>query len=238
MDKIEPMLKEGALPNTKKQLHQQGLNVASINGPENFNLINDRAFSEILSRTDKVVEAAREFDCQLLVPVPSPGRDGVSEQAAITQTASALSEMADRYGDATKLGLEFLGMRSCSINNLHAAVETVKRAGRRNVGLVLDSFHMYVSDSKFSELAQLKAEQIFLVHVNDSEPGNRMELTDANRLYPGEGVIDLKEFASALSRVGYDDYLSLELLRPAYWETAAEQVAVKGRESLRRVFGV
>jgi 2-keto-myo-inositol isomerase len=239
MDKIEPMLKDGALSDTKKQLHQQGLDVASINGPENFNLLTDSAFSEILSRTDKIVEAAREFDCELLIPVPSPGREGVSEQVAITQTASALSEMADRYGAATKLGLEFLGMRSCSINNLHAAVETVKRADRRNVGLVLDSFHMYVSDSQFSEIAQLRAEQIFLVHVNDAEPGERRGLTDANRLYPGEGVIDLKGFASALSKVGYDDYLSLELLRPAYWEKAeAEQVAVKGRESLRRVFGV
>ena len=163
---------------------------------------------------------------------------GMSEQTAITQTASALSQMADRYGHEIKLGLEFLGMRSCSINNLHAAIETVKRVGRRNVGLVVDSFHMYVSDSKFAEITQLDAEQIFLVHVNDAEPGERSRLTDANRLYPGEGVIDLKEFNSVLKKVGYDEQLSLELLRPAYWEQDAEQVAVKGRESLRRVFGV
>jgi 2-keto-myo-inositol isomerase len=238
MDKIEPMLKEEALAETKKQIHEQELDVASINGPENFNLLDDRAFSEILRRTDRIVEAAREFDCQLLIPVPSPGKEGLSEQAAIAQTASALSQMADRYGNATKLGLEFLGMRSCSINNLHAAIETVKRVGKSNVGLVVDSFHMHVSDSKFSEVTELDAERIFLVHVNDAESGQISKLSDANRLYPGEGVIDLKGFSSALKRVGYDGCLSLELLRPAYWEQDAEQVAVKGRESLRRVFGV
>ena len=238
MDKIEAMLKEGNLAQVKNQLNQQKLEVASINGPENFNLLDDRAFSEILIRTDKIVEAAREFHCQLLIPVPSPAKDGVNEQTTIAETASALSQIAERYGDATKLGLEFLGMKSCSINNLHTAIETIKRVGKSNVGLVLDSFHMYVSDSKFDEITQLDPEQVFLVHVNDSEPGPKTELTDANRLYPGEGVIDLNGFASVLKKIGYDDELSLELLRPAYWEQDAELVAVKGRESLRRVFGV
>ena len=150
MDKVEPMLKERALTDTKRQLREKELNVKSINGPENFNLLDDRAFSEILSRTDGIVEAAREFGCKLLIPVPSPGKVGMSEQAAIAQTASALSQIADRYGDGIKLGLEFLGMRSCSINNLHAAIKTVKQVGKRNVGLVVDSFHMYLSDSKFA----------------------------------------------------------------------------------------
>ncbi|HUK28148.1 MAG TPA: sugar phosphate isomerase/epimerase family protein [Candidatus Acidoferrales bacterium] len=236
MDKIEAMHKEGTLAQTKNELSRQKLKVASINGPENFNLLDDGAFSEILNRTDKIVDAAREFHCQLLIPVPSPMKEGVNERATITQTASALTKMADRYGDGVKLGLEFLGMKSCSINNLPAAVETVKRVGKSNVGLVLDSFHIYASDSKFEDVAQLDPKQIFLVHVNDSEPGERTILTDANRLYPGEGVIDLKRFASILRKLGYDDELSLELLRPAYWEQDAEQVAMKGRESMRRVF--
>ena len=238
MDKVEVILKEGSLTNAKNQLRGEDLAVASINGPENFNLLDNVAFSEILERTDEIVEAAREFDCELLIPVPSPGREGVSEQTAIAQTASALSQMADRYGNETKLGLEFLGMRSCSINNLQAAVETIKRVGKRNVGLVLDSFHMHVSDSKLSQLAQLDADQVFLVHVNDAEPGDRLNLTDANRLYPGEGVIDLKGFGSVLKEIGYDNRISLELLRPEYWGQDAEQVAGKGRKSLRLVFGV
>jgi 2-keto-myo-inositol isomerase len=238
MDKIESMLKEDTLANTGKQLEKQNLEVASINGPENFNLIDDHALSDLLTRTDKIVETAKDFDCQLIIPVPSPAKDGVSQEAAIAQTATTLAKMADRYGDEIKLGLEFLGMRSCSINNLHAAIDIVKRVGKSNVGLVLDTFHMFVSNSKFSEITESDSKLIFLAHVNDSEPGDKSKLTDANRLYPGEGVIDLKEFFRELNRVGYDDCLSLELLRPAYWDEPPEQVAMKGRESLRRVFGV
>ena len=237
MDKVESMLKEGTLPNAKNQLHRESLALASINGPENFNLLDDRAFSEILERTDKIAEAARELDCELLIPVPSPNEGGVSEATAIARTASALSLMAERYGEF-KLGLEFLGMRSCSINNLHAAIEIVKNVGKSNVGLVLDSFHLHVSGDKFSEISQLNSDQVLLAHVNDAERGDRGKLTDANRLYPGEGVIDLKGFASALKATGYDDRLSLELLRPEYWEQNPEEVAVKGRESLRRTFNI
>lgn len=238
MDKIEAILTKKKLPEINALVNQEGLSVASINGPENFNLLDDRAFTELLERTDETVEAAGELDCQLLIPVPSPAREGMTQQTCVTQTAAALSKMADRYGSGIRLGLEFLGMRSCSINNLQAAIETISRVDRPNVGLVLDSFHMHISDSRFSDIGQLTAEQVFLVHVNDSEQGDKKRLTDANRLYPGEGAIDLKTFASALKGIGYDSYLSLELLRPAYWDQNAGEVATKGRDSLRRVFGV
>jgi 2-keto-myo-inositol isomerase len=238
MDRIEAILDKEDLPQTRTLISKQGLTIASINGPENFNLLDDRAFTEILDRTGKVVEAAREFGCELLIPVPSPILEGMTEEAVVAQTSAALSRMADCYGNGIKLGLEFLGMSSCSINNLQAAMETIRRVGKRNVGLVLDSFHMYLSNSRFSDINQLKAEQVFLVHVNDSEKGDKRKLTDVNRLYPGEGDIDLKAFASVLTNIGYNSYLSLELLRPAYWEQNPEEVAVKGRESLNHVFGI
>ena len=238
IDKIEAILQNRTLPEIKALVNQEGLSVASINGPENFNLLNDRAFTELLDRTDKTVEAAGELDCQLLVPVPSPASEGITEEVSVAKTAAALAKMADRYGSGVMLGLEFLGMHNCSINNLEAAIETIKRADRPNVGLVLDSFHLHISDSKFSDIGRLSAEQVFLVHVNDSEKGDKKRLTDANRLYPGEGEINLKAFASALKGIGYDSYLSLELLRPAYWEQEPGEIAAKGRDSLSHVFGI
>ncbi len=238
IDKIEATLQNKTLPEVKALVNQKRLSVASINGPENFNLLNDRAFTELLDRTDKIVKAAGELDCRLLVPVPSPASEGIAQETSVAQTASALSKMADRYGSGVRLGLEFLGMSNCSINNLQAAIETIRRVNKPNVGLVLDSFHMHVSDSKFSDIGRLTADQVFLVHVNDSEKGDKKKLTDANRLYPGEGDINLKAFAYALKGIGYDYYLSLELLRPTYWEQEPGEVAKKGRNSLSHVFGI
>jgi 2-keto-myo-inositol isomerase len=65
---------------------------------------------------------------------------------------------------------------------------------------------------------------VFLIHVNDSERGDKANLTDANRLVPGKGTIDLKAFAAAIRKIGYDEFLSLELLRPEYWQRDADVV--------------
>ncbi len=238
LDKIEDLLEKGAVHETKNLIDEQGLGTASINGPENFNLLGERDFTELLGHTLDIVAVARELDCDLLIAVPSPAREGMSQEATISQTAASLTRLADQCGPNIRLGLEFLGMHECSINNLNAATETIRRVGKRNVGLILDTFHIYLSDSKLSDVSKLKAKQVFLVHVNDSEPGDKGKLTDANRLYPGEGVIDLQAFASTLRNIGYDDYLSLELIRPEYWKQDAEAVAARGRESLKQIFGV
>jgi 2-keto-myo-inositol isomerase len=238
MDKIEAILKNGTVEGMNDLVREQELETVSINGPENFNLLGQHEFSELLNRTGKVVDAAKQLNCNLLVPVPSTAHKEMSEEYTISQTTEALAELADYCGNSVNLGLEFLGMRDCSINNLHSAMETIKRVGRANVGLVLDSFHMYVSDSRFSDMSQLKRDQLFLVHVNDSEKGDKSRLTDANRLYPGQGDINLTGFSAALRDVGYDGFLSLELLRPEYWNQDPVAVARAGRESLKRTFGV
>ena len=237
-DKVEPVLASNSLKTLTNQIRAQGLTVASINGPENFNLLDEHRFSEITERTRRLSEAARELNCNLLVPVPSPVQSGVSVDEVRTKTAESLAELADTCGEDINLGLEFLGIKECSVNSLRDAVEIVKAANRKNVGLVLDSFHLYLSDPQFSKMKELNRDGVFMVHVNDSEPGERSTLRDANRLYPGEGVIDLKRFGADLARMRYDGFLSLELLRPSYWEEDPERVAAIGRESLRKVFGV
>ncbi len=237
MDKVEMIVEEGAVGKLKENIQRQGLVVSSINGPENFNLLPDKEFSILLERTRSLASVAREVGCNLLVPGPSASKQPNSKEV-IRQCARALNSLAEACGEDIRLGLEFLGMNECSVNNLATANQVVREVGRENVGLVLDSFHMHLSETAFADIGKIKENGVFLVHVNDSEEGNTTRLTDAHRLFPGEGVIDLKAFKSNLAGVGYDGYISLELLRPSYWEQDPHQIAIKGRESLRHSFGI
>jgi 2-keto-myo-inositol isomerase len=236
-DKVELIIQEGEVGKLKEHIQHQGLVVASINGPEKFNLLPDNEFSILLERTRKLASVASELGCNLLVPVPSPSKKPNSKEI-IQQCVHALNSLAEACGKDIRLGLEFLGMAECSINNLAAANEVVSKVGRENVGLVLDSFHMHLSETAFTEVAKIRENGVFLVHVNDSEEGDTSKLTDAQRLFPGEGVIDLKAFKSNLASAGYDGYISLELLRPSYWEQDPRQIASIGRESLKHTFGI
>jgi len=238
IDKVEPVQASNSLKTLATAIQRNGLAVASINGPENFNLISQQQFSELKERTRKLAQAAREINCNLLVPVPSPLTKELSRDEIRVQTANSLTQLADCCGDDINLGLEFLGVSECSVQDLESAVQIIKSVDKRNVGLVLDSFHLYLSGFRFSETELIEPDKVFLVHVNDSEPGDRASLRDSNRVFPGRGVIDLKQFGEGLAKIGYDSYLSLELLRPSYWEEDPEKIAKTGRDSLREVFGV
>jgi len=238
MGMVEPIIDKGVISQLKRTIEDNGLAVASINGPENFNLLAEQEFERLLSRIRKLAMASREIGCNLLVPVPSVLKDHASRQRIVTQTAQSLKKLSETCGEDIRLGLEFLGQQECSVNNLDTAVETISLLAKRNVGLVVDSFHMHLSGTAFSELAKIQGDRIFLVHVNDSEKGDRSKLSDANRVLPGEGIMDLPEFKASLTRVGYDAFVSLELFRKSYWEQDPDEVAKIGRESLRRVFGV
>jgi 2-keto-myo-inositol isomerase len=237
-DKVEPILARNSLKALANQIEANELKVACIMGPENFNLLNRHEFSEICERSKKLAQAARELNCNLLSPVPSPMQIGLSADEARARTVESLTQLADACGEDIKLGLEFLGMKECSVNNLNDAIEIIRTVNRKNVGLVLDSFHLYLSGSQVTQIRDDDASMIFLVHVNDSEPGDRSTLRDANRLYPGEGVIDLKQLAVDLSKLRYDSFLSIELLRPSYWQEDPQKVAAASRESLRKVFKI
>lgn len=237
-DKVESALANNSLKTLSKEIERQGLAVASINGPENFNLLNPQQFSEVKERTRKLAQAAREMNCNLLAPVPSPTTSSLSKDEVRVQTAESISQMAEVCGEDFNLGLEFLGMTECSVSSLKDAMEIIKTVNRKNVGLTLDSFHLYLSRSQLLDVETLGSDRVFIVHVNDSEPGDLRALRDSNRVFPGQGVIDLKRLAKDLAKMRYEGFLSLELLKPSYWEEDPERVAAIGRESLKRVFGV
>ena len=51
------------------------------------------------------------------------------------------------------------------------------------------------------------------------------DLTDAHRLYPGEGPIPIEAILRALRTNGFDGTCSVEIFRPDYWEQDPHEVA-------------
>jgi 4-hydroxyphenylpyruvate dioxygenase len=62
--------------------------------------------------------------------------------------------------------------------------------------------------------------------------------TDADRVLPGEGDFRLQSIVEQLRRIGYDGWISLELLNPTLWQSRASQVVELGMMSLKRLLEV
>lgn len=236
-DKVESIVAEGGLDGLVRLLRDQDIEIASVQGPEPFNLLSEHDFESMIRRAKVLADVARKTGGDTLVPVAAMVQDDIPQEKILKSSAESLRRLAKAVGQDIRLGVEFLGFSNCSINTFGQAARLIEEVDLPNVGLTVDTFHMYISNSNPSELGGA-GDKVFLVHVNDSESGPVTKLSDSNRVFLGEGAIPLKEFRDALSSISYDGYVSLELLRPEYWEDDPEEVARRGREGLRTVFDV
>lgn len=121
--------------------------------------------------------------------------------------------------------------------SLDTALALINMVGAANLGLCLDVFHYYTGPSKFEDLAELSAANLFAVQVCDLSGVPRELAQDADRILPGEGDFQLDALLDHARAVGYDGPVTLEVLNPNLWEIAADRVAPIALQALWRTLG-
>ncbi|HKI33473.1 MAG TPA: sugar phosphate isomerase/epimerase [Gemmataceae bacterium] len=158
--------------------------------------------------------------------------DPTSLERAVVSLAQA-GQLAAGFG--VRLGLEFRGQATfCS--SLDTAVALVSQCGQPNVGVNLDVFHYYTGPSKSEDLALLTRENLAHVQLCDLAGVPRELATDADRVLPGDGDFRLDTILARLRAIGYDGWVSLELMNPTLWQIAPASVAELGLAALLRLF--
>ncbi len=159
-----------------------------------------------------------------LLAIP-PRAPGLETRRAIAGTRDALElarDRADRVG--IRIAFEFLGFGDCPINTPEIATETVD--GIEGIDLVLDSCHWHASGSR--PLISFPFDRLALVHLNDAPDKLPRDIEDADRVLPGEGVIQLKTLLAGLKAGKYTGPWSLETFNPGYWNEDPEAIARRG----------
>ncbi len=110
--------------------------------------------------------------------------------------------------------------------------------GAPNVGVNLDVFHYYTGPSKAEDLDLLTRQNLAFVQLCDLAGTPRELATDADRVLPGDGDFRLGPLVDRLRTIGYDGWVSLELMNPMLWKMKPVQVAEIGITALRRVLGM
>jgi 2-keto-myo-inositol isomerase len=163
--------------------------------------------------------------------VRQPGPEEYTRAAAAVGEAALLAES---FG--VRIALEF--QKSSPICScLETAIALIDQSGAANAGVCLDIFHYYTGPSKFEDLAYLSPRNLAWVQLCDVSGTPRELAGDADRILPGEGDFQLGPIIDHLGRIGYDGYVSLELLNPQLWQVAPDRVADLGRQALGRVLG-
>lgn len=173
-----------------------------------------------------------------------PFHDDLAYAENFRQHVERIGAVAKLLGDqGIQFGLEYCatptlrrGRRHEFIHTLPQLRELIAAIGAPNLGLVLDSWHWWMSGSPAAELATLRREEIVGVDVNDAPVGvPQTELRDRQRELPGAtGVIGLPQFLSALRDLGYDGPVRAEPFEFTGWNRPQAEVAAAAGSSLRR----
>jgi sugar phosphate isomerase/epimerase len=175
-------------------------------------------------------------------PVGATGGGSKRDDPKFTQPVIDLVAAADRYRELLELGksmgitpiVEVWGF-SKTLRRLGEAVCVAAESGSPEGCVLPDVYHLYKGGSDFAGLGLLSARAIGIFHVNDYPLIDRAKITDADRVYPGDGIAPLKEVFAALREMGYRGFVSLELFNRGYWKQDPHAVAKTGLEKMKAV---
>jgi len=119
----------------------------------------------------------------------------------------------------------------------------VRRCDRENVGLNLDFFHMSVhgddTPETLRQLADVPVEKIFLVQLADyffeysDRQSDMIELARHQRLFPGEGLHDVRDLVQLLEDKGYRGHYTFEVFNDDYVNSDPMVVGQRAMKSAR-----
>lgn len=162
---------------------------------------------------------------------------GPLSQQDLEQASLSLGQGAVRAAESgLRLALEFQAQATFG-NNLQTAAAMVAEVGQPNLGLCFDVFHYYLGPSKPDDLGYLSPENLFHVQLSDLASLPRELATDSDRVLPGDGDFLLEPILEVFRKIGYQGYVSVELMNPQVWQIPARQFGEVAMTALRKVLG-
>ena len=239
---VEPWLRDldavkaggGSLADLGKRIKDLGLVVPSAIGFAEWAVDDDARRAKGLEQMKRDMETVAAIGGVRIAAPPVGATD---------RTDLDLRKVADRYRAILEVGdaigvvpqVELWGF-SKSLSRLSEAAFVAIEANHPSACILADVYHLYRGGSGFAGITLLGSRSMKVLHMNDYPAAPpRAEITDAQRVYPGDGVAPIPAILRDLRAIGFEGYLSLELFNQEYWKEDAESVARKGLDKMRAV---
>lgn len=237
---IEPWINEldtyvrggGSLRDLGRRIQDAGLQVVDAIGFPEWIVDDDARRRRGLEEARRAMDMVRQLGGTRLAAPPA----GATQEANLS-----LARAAERYRALLEIGaqigvvpqLELWGFSRC-LGRLGEVALVAIEANHPQAAILTDVYHLYKGGSGIHGMRLLSAGALQIVHMNDypAQPP-RETITDAHRVYPGDGVAPLRELLRELRRLGFRGALSLELFNRAYWGQDAFTVIRTGLDKMR-----
>jgi sugar phosphate isomerase/epimerase len=237
---VEPWISEidayvkdgGSLKDLGKRTADLGLSFESLIAFPEWAVDDDIRRAKGLEEAKRCMDLAAQIGGKRIAAPPAGARD-VSNLSlpVVADRYRAVLEIGDSFGVVPQV--EFWGP-SQTLGRLSEATFVAIEARHPKACVLADVYHLHKGGSEINGLHLLGPQGMHVMHLNDypAEP-NRKDITDAQRVYPGDGVAPLGQIFRILRSSGFHGYLSLELFNRALWEQDPFEVARTGLEKTR-----
>jgi sugar phosphate isomerase/epimerase len=164
----------------------------------------------------------------MMMSAIGPGTASTDDAVANIRRAG---EIAASFNLALTLEYQF---QHPEVSSLDILRDLIARAGAKNVGLLLDAYHLQRGGRPGRGFAEVPGAEIFYVQFSDVPDAPPAGVPPVDRLPPGKGVVRWTELFRSLAEKGYGGYLSYEAPNPAHWARPAAETARDGGGAARR----
>ena len=177
------------------------------------------------------MEILQKIGGKRLAAPPVGATDRPIEPLRVAERYRKLLELGDQFGVVPEV--EVWG-GSRTLGRLGEAAQVAIESGHPRACILPDVFHLYKGGSPLEGIKLLGPAAIHVFHVNDypARPA-RQKLTDADRVFPGDGVAPYKTLLRDLRTAGFQVMLSLELFNRDYWKQDPQVVLTRGLEKMK-----
>jgi sugar phosphate isomerase/epimerase len=217
-------------------VRESGLRVTGFQVLRDFEGLSGQLHEYKVDIAKSMLELCAAVGAKVLLVCSSTSAHASDDRDLIARDLRKLAMLAIPHG--IRVAYEALSWGR-SIEEFPAAWDVVMRADMPNLGLGLDSFHIFATKTSLDELQWLDPERIFLVQLADfmwqeiRSVEERIATARHFRVFPGEGAHSdqVAELVSRLHAQGYRGDYSFEVFNDDYQQIPLPDVARRARKA-------
>ena len=226
----------GGVKSAVKAVQDSGLRPTGFQVLRDFEGLSGHLHSYKVDIAKSMLEMCAATGSKVLLACSSTSRHATDDLNLIAKDLKMLAMMAIPFG--IKVAYEGLSWGR-TVNEFTTAWDVVCRADCPNLGIGIDSFHIFAANSSLDDIEDIDADRIFLAQLSDfmwhETPTFEERMTTARtfRVFPGEGVHSeqLADLVLRMERIGYRGDYSFEVFNDDYQQLPLETVAERARKS-------
>ena len=219
-----------------REVRESGLRVTGFQVLRDFEGLSGHLHDYKIDIAKSMLEMCAALGSPVLLACSSTSVHASSDLDAMARDLRKLAMLALPLG--IKVAFEGLSWGR-TVNEFPQAWDLVCRADMPNLGLGLDTFHIFATKTPLEHLDELDPEKIFLVQLADfmwqeiRSVEERISTARHFRVFPGEGVHSeqVAQIVKRLHAVGYRGDYSFEVFNDDYQQMPLATVAERARKS-------